>query len=347
MTKLVQNIFLLLLGMLMLASCGTKPKGVENPKPSVYYWRTTFALDSEERAFLSANNVGKMYLHLFDVVKEPNGDLHPSGTLLFKDQAPAGIEVIPVVFIAPGALKECQNATELSQLIVRRVDEMLKQNAFPEATEIQIDYDWVQSDQQAYFQLLKSIQDLLHSQNRKLSTTIRLHQLALPVPPADYGVLMVYNTGNLTKKDEPNSILSVNAVGPYLHRLHDYDLPLCAALPIYSWDLLFHTGHFVQIVKGVDVTDTKLFTPIDRDHYRCQSYMPAPANGVVDNEDQRIFPGDVIRHEWVPMATFRKVKAMLEDKRPGICDQTVIYHLDNKSLKQYKPHEIQEFFSEP
>lgn len=348
MTTRWHVILLVWLGAVLLcAGCGRQPKCVDNPQPSVYYWRTTFSLDDAERSFLAEHKIGKLYLHLFDVVRGQDGGLQPSATLLFQDSVPKDVEVIPVVFIAPGALRDTSGVSELPGLIVRRIDQMLEQNYVGAATEIQLDYDWVQSDQQTYFAMLQSVVNQLHASGRKLSVTIRLHQLSLPVPPADYGVLMVYNTGNLTKGDETNSILSVNAVGPYLRNLHDYDLPLCTALPVYSWDLLFHSGHFVQILKGVDVRDTACFAPIDSVHYRCLQYMPAPNNGVVDSESQRMFPGDVVRHEWADMATIRKVRSMLERERPGVCSQTIVYHLDNKSLNQYTTNEIQEFFTKP
>ena len=45
-----------------------------------------------------------------------------------------------------------------------------------------------------------------------LSTTIRLHQLSMKVPPVDYGVLMLYNTGHPMKFMERNPILDIRDV---------------------------------------------------------------------------------------------------------------------------------------
>ena len=58
-------ILVLITAALLLTACGRKPKGVDNPQPSVYYWRTTFSLDSVERSFLADAHVGKMYVHFF------------------------------------------------------------------------------------------------------------------------------------------------------------------------------------------------------------------------------------------------------------------------------------------
>ncbi|MBR6714185.1 MAG: hypothetical protein IKI80_02460, partial [Bacteroidaceae bacterium] len=220
---------------------------------------------------------------------------------------------------------------------------MTKQNGLGTAQMIQMDYDWVGSDEAAYFSFLSDLRDILHRQGRKLSATIRLHQLSKAVPPVDEGVLMVYNVGNFRDESERNSILTAEAVAPYMPRLKDYDLPLCAALPIYGWDLLFHGHDFAQIVRGVNLTDTAAFRRVDSTHYECQAYMAAPADGIGDPAGQRIYPGDMIRHEEPSPALLRQVRDMLEQNRKGVCDQLVIYHLDNKFLKD-KRYEIQEFY---
>ena len=144
-----------------MASCGQRPKGVDNPQPAVYYWRTTLSLGAEERSFLSEAKVGKVYLHLFDVVSNPGAasnsssegrTLTPANTLLFEDSLPQGIEVIPTVFIEPGALAHSSTPSgekSLAKLVLNRIDQMTKQNGLGTAQMIQMDYDWVGSDEAA------------------------------------------------------------------------------------------------------------------------------------------------------------------------------------------------------
>ena len=330
-----------LLAALLAAACGKSPQGVNNPKNSVYYWRTTLRLDSAERHFLSDAQVGKMYVHFFDVVK---GDgLHPANTLLFEDSVPQGIEVIPTVFFEPDALKGLTDARELAQLVLNRIDQMTEQNGLAKTSQVQMDYDWVGSDETIYFNFLSELGKLLHKEGRTLSATIRLHQLAQKVPPVDEGVLMVYNVGNFRDEAEQNSILTTEALVPYLPKLKDYDLPLCTALPIYGWDLLYQNHSFRQIVRGVNLSDTLRFSQMDSTHYRCLAYMAAPADGIADPEGQRIYPGDIIRHEEPSTETLRQVRDMLERSRSGVCSQLVIYHLDSKFIKG-KQYEIKELY---
>ena len=328
-----------------LAACsGDAPRGVDDPQRSVYYWRTTLRLDSAERAFVSEAEVRKVYLHLFDVERNSAGELVPGNTLLFEDTLPSGVDVIPTVFVAPRALRNSAGVAELPQLIWKRASQMLTQNGYPSPREIQIDYDWTQSDASCYFDMLARLHELVAKDGARLSATIRLHQLAMKVPPVDYGVLMVYNVGDFRSYDEANSILSRKGVEPYLNRLAAYDLPLCAALPVFGWDLLFHRGQFVRLLRGVDVADTACFERLDSVHYRCQQYMSPSQGGVTDEGRQRLYPGDEIRHEQCSAALLREVRDMLEKRRPGICSQTVLYHLDNKQLKRYDKDEIKSLF---
>ena len=73
----------------------------------------------------------------------------------------------------------------------------------------------------------------------KVSSTIRLHQLAQTPPAVDYGVLMCYNTGDFKDFKTKNAILDIKDVQPYAKYLKQYKLPLKLALPDYSWDVEF------------------------------------------------------------------------------------------------------------
>ena len=71
-------------------------------------------------------------------------------------------------------------------------------------------------------QFLKEVRPSLEGYFQKkirISSTIRLHQLAQTPPEADYGVLMCYNTGDLKDFNTKNSILDVKDVKPYLKYL--------------------------------------------------------------------------------------------------------------------------------
>ena len=227
---------------------------IELPEENaVYYWRTDLRLDSTERAFLATYNIKKVYCRYFDVVinDTATGPM-PNATIHFNDTLPDGIELIPTVYITENCMHQPHKG--LAQKLVQRIKQMNETNDIKNVHEIQIDCDYTERSRQTYYEFLKEVRAAWLEPNNPdntsthiLSTTIRLHQLAMEAPPADYGVLMLYNTGDPRKWTERNPILDIRDVSPYLKRLDNYPLPLAAAYPVYSW---------LRVIQGVNVVHT-------------------------------------------------------------------------------------------
>ena len=219
-----------------MTGCGKQKSQDESLEQcnSVYYWRTDLRLDSTERAFLSQYNINKVYCRYFDVVMNDDAtEPSPNATISFSDTLPAGIELIPTIYITEDCMHKPHK--DLAKKIVDRILQMNETNDISNVREIQIDCDYTSKSRQTYYKFLEEVRNQLSSKKYQLSTTIRLHQLSMPAPPADYGVLMVYNTGNPLKWQERNPILDYRDVYPYLSRLDDYPLPLATAYPVYQW----------------------------------------------------------------------------------------------------------------
>lgn len=242
-----------ILGVISMMHVGcTQP--IELPEENaVYYWRTDLRLDSTERTFLATYNIKKVYCRYFDVVinDTATGPM-PNATIHFNDTLPDGIELIPTVYITENCMHQPHKG--LAQKLVQRIKQMNETNDIKNVHEIQIDCDYTERSRQTYYEFLKEVRAAWLEPNNPdntsthiLSTTIRLHQLAMEAPPADYGVLMLYNTGDPRKWTERNPILDIRDVSPYLKRLDDYPLPLAAAYPVYSW---------LRVIQGVNVVHT-------------------------------------------------------------------------------------------
>ena len=219
-----------------MTGCGKQKSQDESLEKcnSVYYWRTELRLDSTERVFLSQYNINKVYCRYFDVVmNDDDTEPSPNATISFSDTLPAGIELIPTIYITEDCMHKPHK--DLAKKIVDRILQMNETNDISNVHEIQIDCDYTSKSRQTYYKFLEEVRHQLSSKKYQLSTTIRLHQLSMPAPPADYGVLMVYNTGNPLKWQERNPILDYRDVYPYLSRLDDYPLPLATAYPVYQW----------------------------------------------------------------------------------------------------------------
>lgn len=343
---------LILLLTLMSQACQLKTeRPVHAEKNSVYYWKTVLKLDSVSLRFIENHDIGRVYLRMFDVADDlgnlPEDRTAPNASVkvnwneynLLQDSL-KNMEFVPVVYITLDALKR-MNGCEgvLAENIVTRVKNMCSYNGLPNVEELQLDCDWTVSTEQSFFNLCDSVKQSIASQKLpwRLSSTIRLHQLARKAPPVDNGVLMVYNTGNFNNPDANNSILDVADVKPYLKRLRSYPLHLDVAYPTYSWQLMFHKRRFAGLLSGVAVDDTTCFQRIASNRYVALKDIPY--------NDRIIRKGDVIRHEQSASQNILNVKTMIEEKFSGKPHSNILYHLDSKNLSNYSDNEINDMLS--
>lgn len=309
---------LLPLSILIFAGCNVSKHQSEPIHPvheennAVYYWKTTLKLDSEERDFLSKNDVGRMYVRFFDVVPDTSfmatDKVIPNATITFEDSIPVK-EIVPTVYITQDAMKRMKGSEYVwGPVIVQRVQNMCSYNELEDPKEIQLDCDWTASTRESFFKLCSEVKKAIteYDPTRKVSATIRLHQLSQEAPPVDYGVLMFYNTGAFQNPRERNSILSVENVEPYLKYLPDYPLHLDFAYPTYSWELLFKNNKFIGIRRsGYD-----------------------------------LLPGESVRKETSDFSTIRQVKNLIDGKIDDCPHSNIIYHLDSSNLSNYTDDEI-------
>ena len=234
--------FCLLISLLCIGCSQQKQRELPEGN-AVYFWRTDLRLDSTEKAFLQQYHINKVYCRYFDVVMNDDGtEPRPNATISFSEILPADIEIIPTVYITEDCMH--QKHAGLAEKIVKRIQQMNETNDISEVREIQIDCDYTSKSRSTYYDFLKEVRQ---AWGKTVSTTIRLHQLSMATPPADYGVLMIYNTGDPRKWEDRNPILDYRDVYPYLERLDNYQLPLAAAYPVYLW---------VRNIQGVRVEHT-------------------------------------------------------------------------------------------
>lgn len=291
--------FLLSIGLTL--SC-SKPKPMPTTMRSVYYWSTTLNMDSVKTAFMRNYDISRMYIRYFDVVADQSGRAVPNATLKFATDVPQGIDIVPTVFVMPECLR--QDRSRLASLIVKRVVQMNETNDVYNVKEIQIDCDWTQSTRQLYAEFMQAMMRECHSRHLKLSSTIRLHQLAQTPPPADRGVLMMYNTGDATDIRCHKPILDMHDAAPYLPRLNDYKLKLSTAYPIFTWRILFRGGRFV---------------------------------GFIHHEDEYpILPSDSIALRQPSAADIIEAVNVIGSRRPDANNEIILFDLNNHNINRLK-----------
>lgn len=281
---------------LLLVSC--RKDEAKTSMRSVYYWSTTLNMDSTKMAFIKKYSILRMYLRYFDVVNDEAGRAMPNATLSFATKVPQGIDIVPTVFVMPECLRHDRH--HLARLIVMRVLQMSQTNDVHNVREIQIDCDWTLSTRQLYDDFMRAMLNECHSRGLQLSSTIRLHQLSQLPPPADRGVLMMYNTGDATNIKCHKPILDMRDAAPYLQYLAQYRLPLSTAYPIFAWRILFRGGRFVGFV-----------------HY---------------DGEYPMLPDDSIAIRKPSASDIMEAVKAVQSRRPDANSETILYDLSNNNI---------------
>ena len=239
--------------MLTLLTGCAKQSGMPQQN-AVYYWRTEWRLDSLERGFLTRYQVEKVYCRYFDVVMTDDEPM-PNVTITFAEPVDEALTIVPTVYITEDCMHQSHDG--LARKIVERIVQMNETNDVAGVSEIQIDCDYTSRSRHTYYQFLDEVRQVARSHDMLLSVTIRLHQLSMAVPPADYGVLMLYNTGDPMNFQERNPILDMRDVQPYLRYLKDYSLPLAAAYPVFLWQRDIYGVHVEHSVEADEILKVK------------------------------------------------------------------------------------------
>lgn len=296
----------------VLSSCSRQPE--VQPVRSMYYWRTVYSLSQTERDFMKAHHVERLYVRYFDVVLNEQGAPTPNATIKFPT-APSGTEretvgeIVPVVFIVNDCMARPHEG--LAEKILTRVQQMNETHDVKGVNELQIDCDWTVTTRRNFFAFLSELRTLALAKGIALSATIRLHQLSQPVPPVDRGVLMVYNTGDVTRLDCHHPILDLNDVRQYLHHLKNYDLPLSAAYPLFSWRVLFRNGRYVGIMHG---------------------------------DDLPVIPGDSIALRQSDLPHIMDARETIGRLRSDIHHEVILYDLSEQNITRFNTNDYEKIF---
>ena len=302
-----------------LVGCSRVENTVVEPKNSIYHWKTTFDINDAEAEFLKKHNIERIYVKMYDVATEQNflsgeADIVPIATTKFVSAIPDNVEIIPVVYItidALYALGRWDRTEEFGKLIIERTLAMCRYNKCGKIRELQLDCDWTSTTKDVYEKLCGIIRKSLREKDIDLSITVRLHQLRESAPPADIGVLMLYNTGALKDIKTKNSILDMADAKPYL-KSKKYPIPLDYAYPAFGWGVKFENDKFVAIVT---------------------------------DEETKAAANEYIRYERATATDILKVKSLVEDKLGKPTSGNILYHLDEVQLKNYTDDEIAQIFA--
>jgi hypothetical protein len=312
----------------LLTACGAREGRV---KRGFYYWKSDFRLDSRDRALLSKLAVNVLYVKFFDVVWK-NGPV-PAATVRFSSQSQQGLEIVPTVFIVNDTLKKIAPAAipDLAEKITYKIRRILAIYHLGGVREVQFDCDWTDSTRDPYFALLRRLKADWERERVRISATIRLHQIKYAgrtgIPPVDRGMLMFYNMTEVARFETANSILNLEAGKAYTSKLSRYPLPLDAALPVFSWGVIFQDRRFIGLARDLRGPDLNR-KPFHR--YRANIFR---VDADVYLHGSQLYRGDWVRIEESEYGECRKSAAYL-GRNLKIDSQTrlLFFHFDRNAI---------------
>jgi hypothetical protein len=315
---------------LICAGFSCKPD-TNSPEISFYYWKTIFKLNDTEKSVLKEYKVKSLYIRYFDVdINKADNQPYPISTIRF-DQSTDSFEVIPVIYIKNKVMLQKKiNLDSLTINILSYINQINSSNKI-NCNEIQIDCDWTLDSRDNF---LKFMQIIKKQSKKKLSVTIRLHQVKYyaktKVPEADYGVLMYYNMGTISV-DSLNSIYDQNIALKYINSLKTYPLQLDVALPVFSQGVQIENKKVSNLISKVDVKDFISDT----------NYVQLSRNQVFVKNANFKFGYYFKQNDEIKMESisFDQLKEMAEDLDENLKDKpkhVIFFDLDSINLKHYQ-----------
>ena len=314
----------------------------KNDKPIIafYYWKTIFKLSETEREILKDNNVEKLYIRYFDIGLHPETtEPIPVSPIHFQDSI-TKFDIVPVIFIQNKVmLKSNIDIKNLAEKTLHLVNEINTKNNIV-CSEIQIDCDWTLASKENYLKFIEYFKKLSH---KKLSATIRLHQVKYfkrtKIPNVDSGVLMYYNMGTIAL-DSINSIYNHQIAEKYLKSLKKYPLHLDIALPIYSWAIHIRNQKVIGLRSKLNVAQLKkdrnfeqinaLFFKVKKSNYK---------NGFFYEE------GDKLKIEAISAEDLKIMGEELSENLANTPKEIIFYDLDEFNLKNYEKNIFEQVVS--
>ena len=375
----------LLIPFLCLLNCKNKESRTINT--AFHHWKNPLNITDFEQQYCQNINANTLYLRLFDVdYTALNKFAEPISELIINqnDLIPFN-KIIPTIFITNRTLIKLNDnqIDSLSTLIIIKLGQIteepvlnnselknsnselknthlaLTNNGFKDKiSELLIDCDWTASTKIKYFQLIKQLKTQLNKLNvqsnkqLKITTTIRLHQIKFSektgIPPADKGVLMAYNTGDLSDPQTINSILDINVLKQYLSELKTYPLPLDVALPIFSWGIVKRDGQAVQLIpnfskdfllKNSKNTDLSRYNRVGAYFDKKNDHtITILKNGYYNS--YYLYADDVIKIEEIPINTLQQAATLLSEHVNNQQLTIGFFSLDSINLKRYNANDL-------
>ncbi|MEO4006404.1 hypothetical protein [Flavobacterium sp. CAU 1735] len=323
----MKQIIAIILFVGLFSGCSNNSEKRE-PKVAFYYWKTVFKVTENEKKVLSDNNVGKLYIRYFDIGLKGK-EAVPVSPIGFSEK-PDPYKVVPVVYIKNEVMLEpTVDLEKLAENVNTYIGKVNTQYGIA-WDEIQVDCDWTLNSKDRY---LKFVEQLKSVSAKRLSATIRLHQVKYfnktGIPNVDKGVLMYYNMGSIAP-DNRNSIYDREVAQSYIKSLKKFPLALDVALPIYSWGIHIRNHRVIKVISKIDVA------ALENDpHFKRTDGMYFTVVESVIRGGNYFKEGDQLKMESISKDDLENMADDLRDNLANRPDEIIFYDLDDFNMTSY------------
>ena len=338
---------LLVPGILLAAMClvGGCPAPHVVPTRAFYYWRTTYHPSGSELRLMADHEVRRLYLRVFDVTWDGSKNAAvPVARCSFDQPVPAGVDLIPVVYLKNDVFLHERDPSRLAEL-VWSLARTTANDGGAKFAEIQTDCDWSDRTRAAFFAYCAKLRQLAAASGVKVSATIRLHQVKYRqrtgIPPVDRGMLMFYNMGRLDESGGRSAIYNATDAGRYVDSLDGYPLPMDVALPVFSWGVHWRDGKVVDLMAKI--RPERLAAEPTMKAITGRTFL---ATRAAFFDGYYMQDGDSVVVDVMTPVIARQAAAMLmAHLRPRGPFVVALFDLDERNLADYAPSDLDYLFS--
>src|SRR5712672_512338 len=137
-------------GLVALVRPGAVP--VATSGRAFYFWKTEWAASSDNLRSLAQNHIDRLYMRFFDVEWDDIEHApHPVAPLRFVTPPPAGIEIVPVIYIVNAVFLKIAYADveSLADHVWAKVSRMTEAQGL-DFEQLQLDCDWSDGSRRSY-----------------------------------------------------------------------------------------------------------------------------------------------------------------------------------------------------
>jgi hypothetical protein len=174
-----------------------------------YFWRTTFDLSATERATLAQQRVERLYLRFFDVGLKPGtARAVPLGRVAFAHDVPAGLQVVPVVYLANAVFEAGTEPVALADQVLAEVAQVAQGPATSITfDELQVDCDWTVGTRVAFFRFCQRSSIFDEATAKKYTASLKSYPLPLDAALPIFGWAIHGRAGRIVGSQLRRSVL--------------------------------------------------------------------------------------------------------------------------------------------